>query len=247
MSSDTDFATQAQGGAVDEHAAMFGEGLGTEEAERYLGQELLPRFDRYVLQAEGGKAKFSREGTPAAHVGIRVLEGPEGTVNRVIFADLYLKVKQTKFEAGVEVPRTGEEYNAAIGELKKTLNKIARVFGLRRDFPRDFTEEGVAEYASQFGGQNGEGIKFIGAVSQRKATPDFDASNSLIWRSVATLDEPATDPKTKLPIKGKSSLDEAREALTKYEKKQASKNVGRTAGSLAGAPQRTIDPRVALA
>ncbi len=246
MTADTDFANQAA--QTDEHTAQFGEGLGDAEAERQLGQEPLPRFDRYVLKSEGGKGGVTQTaGAPVASCGIRVLEGPEGTVGRVFFADLYPKVNKLKTitEGGVkrQEPRTPEEYQKACDEQNMTLKKIARVFGFIKPFPVSFDADAMQDYAIQFGGENGDGVTFVGAISIRKATAEWDARNFLPWRSIALPTDPAKDKKGNVVV-GKTALDDAREEIVKYDQKQAKKGAGRTAGSFAG--PKSVDPRDAL-
>lgn len=236
---DTDFATAA-GASDEDHKAVFGEGLGGDEGERYLDGGLLPRFDRYILRCEGAEGRVSDKGMAYVHAAIRVEEGPEGTKGRTFFPDLFLKVNRTRTaEGGSLIELSNEDWQKSVERLKKRKNRVGRVLGLATDL-RSYDEEDVKAYAAQFGGTNGQGVVFIGAVGVQKARGEYDAKNILIWDSLAAPSEPARDAKKNV-IAGKTALDDAGDAIKTYAEKEARKGTGKAA-----AKNRSIDPRTML-
>lgn len=232
---DTAFA----GGSTQDadHRAIFGEGLGGDEGERYLDGGLLPRFDRYILRIEGAEGRVSDNGMPYVHAAVRVEEGPAGTKGRTLFPDLFLKVNRTFTRDGEEITLSDEDWQKAVDRTKKRKNRVGRVFGLNFDL-RSFEEADVRAYGAQFGGTNGQGLVFIGAVGMQKARGTYDAKNILIWESIAAPTDPAKDAKG-MPT-GKDAITDAREKIAAFDAK-AAKGGGRK-----GATGTKIDPKTLL-
>jgi plasmid stabilization system protein ParE len=223
MTGDTDFLNDTTDVVDPAYLELFGSGLDdVEEAKREVGIEPIARFDRYHVEFQGATSGFSKTASaPYVRPTVKILAGPEGSVGRFISDDIYFTVKDTVGEKDkvsgeyVERPRTPEEKAKVIQELRSTLKRIATQLGLERLAPPSLTEEGLALYASCFGGKEA-----ILAIRVEKARGDFDARNRIVWRSISAPSGPASKPD-----KFGTALEEALSAIEKSNAK------GKTAGS----------------
>jgi hypothetical protein len=205
-------------------------------AEREVREDALPRSDHYVVEFQGGKGGFQGdEVIPNARMSAKVLHGPEGTGDKVIFGTL--KFQPSRFAWDKEqnqTPLPAEKYAEVCQKLADTHLRIGKVLGLTNSRPvKPYTEESLSEFAQQFAGK-----KAVIAVSYLAARGDYGASNLFIWGSIAALDERVIGKTGK--DKGKdlgSALEVALDGLKKEAARATAKaggGKGRTAGGFAG-------------
>lgn len=197
---------------------------GIEEADRAEGMMLLPRFDYYHLKFEGAEARFSRKrGTPSGHFALRVIAGPDGTAGKPVFDDFNLAVlRETEDAQGQPVRRSDEEYAKMVADFKATLVRVRNHLKLAEVAPRGEDKDAIQRYVNQFVDQ--EAI-FALSVQKARTNPEsgeeYDARNRVIWRSIAALDAPVLDKKTKQPT-GQTYAQLSMEEIARFNEKQAS-------------------------
>lgn len=171
------------GGGVDPiWDSVFGAPLGdAESAFEGGGFEPLPRC-AYLLKVDSvegrevGDAKY-----PTLHLGIRVMKGPAGTVNRVIFDDLFL----------YPFARKGETADAAKKRLTGTLVRVRNAFRLEQERPMGKSVDAIALWGRQFEGKTFTGVlrvegtrEEVDKATGQKTGRSFDARNRIVWDSV---------------------------------------------------------------
>lgn len=241
---DLDKMATGSGGGVDPaYAAMFDEGLGTEESERQVGFDPIPAFSYYVLKPIRAFAGETQAGAPRVAPQVEVLEGPEGTVGRKVLdmGGIYFSASDSrrakKNEQGDEfgrVPRTEDEIVKARKNLRGSLLRIQNQLKLSVGFPASFAPAAIEVYAEQF--ENAQ--PFVAEILNRLGT-DGVRRNSINWYSVAALDAPVKDSNGK-PT-GKSAVEEAREKI-EVRNKQGGKKRARGSTSAQFATRPAADP-----
>lgn len=204
-----------------------------EDAPKISGQTVptSPFYHVRGFLGKGGQTKKAK--LAVARVGVEILNGPAGTVGERVFDDLFLTVKRTTNESGVEVPKDEDTYEEQRQRLFKTLNKIARVGKFGRTFPVGPSVEAIDAYAKQF--EQG----FEGIIEIRESTDEYEGvkrlRNRLVFESLRALDDPAVSKKAK---PGTTAKDEAYEKIAEADKVAAAKagGAGRTAGSVVRKP-----------
>jgi len=164
--------------------AVFGGPLGDEESTFEGGTfETLPR-GTYFLKVEAAEGRLvGEDGYPTAHVGLRVVKGPAGTANRVIWDDLFL----------YPFPRKGETPEAAAERLRKTLTRVRNAFRLQQERPAGRSIEALSSWARQMTDRIVTAVVRIEAAREevrdgQKTGRTFDARNRLVWDSVGNPD-----------------------------------------------------------
>lgn len=246
---DMDFMDAADSGATLDPslAALFGNPLeDTEEAPLALtAGGTVPRFDYYVGEfTEHGKGGFTEANNkPRVRLGFRITEGPSGTVNKIVFDDMYFSVNSEKYDKKTQgmVPRSSEEIAKATSEVLATLTRIANRLGLGIRTPAQPSQSALDAYAAQFTGK-----QCVLAVSIEKARTykdritgeqkTADARNRIVWRSIRAFGDEVKDAKGNTKP-GVTALDEAREQIAKAEAKAGgTAATGRGASGLASQP-----------
>ena len=243
MSKDLDGVTNTPVVTEDDaYLAIYGRPMNDgDEGERQVGSEPIPRFDYYLLHFDEGKGELLGENkAPAVQIVATVKEGPEGTIGRKVFDTMFLAVSPNKYVkidgVSTQLPKTKDEFDESVAKHFQRLNRIARVGKFAISKPKSFMQADLQTYGMQFG-LNG-GFDAIVAVSVQKERPDgkggnWPAKNRIIWASLVSLDDPGLD-KSKKP-NGRSTHEEARDKLLKFNERQAAKGTGRagrTAGSI---------------
>lgn len=207
---------------------------GQEDAPRISGQ-VVPSFAYYVAELVGAQGRFSKnKGTPSARIGLKLVEGVDGGVGETVWDDLYLSVSKEKALDGksrdgegnlVMIPKTPEEYAKSIANFQKSLNKVARVFGLPRSHPADKTEQAVEAYVAQFDVAAGANPRPRVVVEVGvEARQGFPARNRIQWLSLRSLTDKAV---------GKAAADKGLNALAEAKAKIEERKAG--AGGKGGA------------
>ena len=230
---DFDFATGGDSQVDPAYMELLGTGLDdVDEPDREVGYDPVPRFDMYHVKFQGAGSGFSKDkGTPYVRPTAVVVNGPQGTVGRIISDDIYLRVSDTIREKDkttgevTERPRTPDEREKAVDEIRKTLKRIAVRLKLDRPVPPSLSEEGLKAYAVGFTDKEA-----ILAIRVEKARGDYPARNRIIWRSIAA----PNDPPSKGTDKYATAREESQALIDKWNAKPPTGG-SRTAGGLRAA------------
>lgn len=195
--------------------------------ERQVGYEPVPRFDHFHVRFTGASPGFFPSGDSYLRVTAEILNGPQGTVGRIVSDDVRFTPGDITFERDPDTkeltqrPMTSEERATAVGEVRKTLRYIAGALGFTQIAPASLTEADIARYGVQFVGKEA-----ILALRIKQARGNRDASNKFVFLSIAAPSGPA---------KSNGFPNALAEAQAKIEKANAKKKLGsaKTAGGLA--------------
>lgn len=224
-----------EGSVVDQaYIDTFGTGIeDVEEPERQVGSRPVPNFGYYVVQFEGHKVKKTKaEGMPYISPTVRIVEGPRGTVNRVVFGSLTLFNSRTKRdvdESGKPFrrPKSDEEMKSAKNFITQSLVKVANRCGFVHPYPAGKTDDDIKAYGAQFN-------KDIGlCVVEIRKRGNF---NDVNWMSLAHETDPVKDDSGNI-IDGKTALDDARERIAKFDANASGGPVSGNAAGVGAAPQ----------
>jgi hypothetical protein len=179
------------------------------------------------VQPFTAKAREAKQGaTPSGRVGVKVIEGLDGTVDTRLFDDLYLGVSTEKNsdEIGpngrsIRVPKTAEEIAKSTTFFQHTLNRLAHALGLALKRPQSRAQGALEAYLAQFEGENLPA--FIVEVGIEPGRNGGASRNRIKWDTARNPMEPAVDKK--LAAAGKTALDEARQRIAERDKAAGSK------------------------
>jgi len=211
MTDDTGFASDSVEVDSAYDTGLFGSDLaGYTEAERQVGSTPIPRFEKALLQVVGGEGQESENGPNYARPRIKVVDAPEGSVNREFFTNVFFHINPQKTKKdGSKVTRSPEELAKAKKELGDTLLKVQRVLGLSKPTPTNGTKEAITAWVAEAAEQ---ARVFVGEIRIEPARGDFPARNSLALRSIAAVGDPVKDDKGAV-IAGKTAGQDAKERI----------------------------------
>ena len=230
------FVPQADDGWAEQFAGQEAAG---EDPAKISGQTV-PSFGFYGVHFFTGKGGFTKQKkSPTVRIGATITAGPAGTVDTIVWDDLYLLVSKTKTEKVgdqlVESPKDATDFADDVEARNKKLNKLARVGKFGQAAPANASKTALDAYAAQFEGINKAG--FDGVVEIRESTEEYQGvsrtRNRIILESLRAPDEPATKAGQKKGFK--TAADEMLamiEAADATAARKAGKGDGRTAGSV---------------
>jgi len=232
MSAFEDKMADGAGGAVDSiWDSVFTNPLGNEEsAFEGGGFDPLPRC-AYLFKVDSVEAREVGDANyPTLHFALRVVKGPAGTVNRVIFDDLFL----------YPFARKNETQAQAAERLRKTLVRVRNAFRLQQERPLGRSLDALKLWARQFDGTTFTGVVRIeGTRKDEKTGREYDARNRLVWDSLGHPDAVYTGDEKKYVGQTYGARVDAEIAALAAKSGGGDGASGKTAGGAFGSPTPT--------